>query len=53
MNAAYPHPRWASDFLIDHPKPVAREGLVVVPKDIAGARFVSQGDGRMLERVAA
>jgi hypothetical protein len=32
--------------------PLAREGLTVVPKDIAGARFVSQGDARVLERVA-
>ncbi len=33
--------------------PLAREGLAVVPKDIAGARFVSQGDTRILELVAA
>jgi hypothetical protein len=32
--------------------PLAREGLAVVPKDIAGARFVSQGDARILDRVA-
>ena len=35
------------------PEPPAGEGLAVVPKDIAGARFVSQGDARILERLAA
>ena len=38
---------------LDTKDPLAREGLAVVPKDIAGARFVSQGDTRILERVAA
>ena len=32
--------------------PLAREGLAVVPKDIAGARFVSQGDARIVEQAA-
>ena len=38
---------------LSSPEPLAREGLAVVPKDIAGARFVSQGDARILESVAA
>jgi hypothetical protein len=33
--------------------PLARGGLSVVPRDIAGARFVSQGDARILVQVAA
>ena len=33
--------------------PLAREGLAVVPKDIAGARFVSQEDARFVEQIAA
>ena len=38
---------------LNHKDLLARGGLSVVPKDIAGARFVSQGDARVLERVAA
>ena len=37
---------------LNHKGLLARGGPSVVPKDIAGARFVSQGDARILERVA-
>ena len=38
---------------LNHKDLLARGGPSVVLKDIAGARFVSQGDIRILERLAA